>query len=124
MFIVEALLIIIYTFYVYLCTFYVYFGHILLKKLTKTGFLGFFHFFPVVGKKGVSSVSEITGKKPRFFPYREETCQPCSLYTAITNTTNTLAHTNHVQTNPILVNTNLVNPSSQEFVLNNRNTSS
>ena len=77
MFIVEALLIIIYTFYVYLCTFYVYFvyfGHILLKNLTKTGFLGF---FPVVGKKGISSVLEITGKKPRFFPYREETCQPC-----------------------------------------------
>ena len=67
MFIVEALLIIIYTFYVYLCTFYVYFGHILLKNLTKTGFLGFFHFFPVVGKKGISSVSEITGKKTTVF---------------------------------------------------------
>ena len=79
MFIVEALLIIIYTFYVYLCTFYVYFvyfGHILLKNLTKTGFLGFFHFFPVVGKKGISSVSEITGKKPRFFPIGKKPANP------------------------------------------------
>ena len=46
MFIVEALLIIIYTFYVYLCTFYVYFGHILLKKIDKNRVSGFLPFLP------------------------------------------------------------------------------
>ena len=49
MFIVEALLIIIYTFYVYLCTFdvyFVYFGHILLKKIDKNRVSGFLPFLP------------------------------------------------------------------------------